>query len=217
MKFKAVIFDLDGTLLDTITDLANSMNEVLKRNGFPIHDIERYKYYVGDGVDQLVTRALPKNMIDDNIVSKITKEYREEYSNRWAEKTKPYNGIYELLDGLVELGLRINVLSNKPDETTKIVIKKFLSKWNFEIVAGAQKDVPEKPDPAGAIILAKKLGLNPDEILYVGDTNTDMKTANGAGMFAVGALWGFRTADELLENGAKVLVKYPTDIFDLVK
>jgi phosphoglycolate phosphatase len=149
MKFKAVIFDLDGTLLDTINDLANSMNSVLQKNGFPIHNIEKYKYFVGGGVEHLVIRSLPPGYSDDNIISKITHEYREEYKQRWAETTKPYPGIPELLTGLTDLGIIINVLSNKPDETTKMVGNKFLSSWKFEVIAGATPEIPEKLDPSG--------------------------------------------------------------------
>jgi phosphoglycolate phosphatase len=217
MKFKAILFDLDGTLLDSINDLANSMNSVLKRFGFPIHHAEKYKYFVGDGVERLVRRSLPERIIDESTILNVMTEYRKEYSNRWAETTKPYPGIPELLEGLSKIGISMNVLSNKPDETTKAVIKKFFPDYKFDIVAGALANIPEKPDPAGAIKIAENLGLDPSVILYLGDTNTDMKTAKGAGMFPVGALWGFRTGEELRESGAEVLIKYPLDLIRFFK
>jgi len=216
MTFKAVIFDLDGTLLDTIEDLADSMNSVLAKNGYPVHDIEAYKYFVGDGVRNLVQRALPEDKRSPEEIDRSLAAMQAEYAERWANKTVPYPGITGLLDGLAEKGLRCAVLSNKPDASTKQIIDKLLSDWTFYPVFGERQGVPKKPDPAGALEIAHILGVRPEECLYIGDTGVDMKTANDAGMYAVGVLWGFRKKDELLENGAKVLVKEPSEILKLL-
>lgn len=216
MKFKAVLFDLDGTLLDTIEDLADAMNFVLSRMGFPTHKVEAYKYYVGDGVRDLALRALPEGHRDEETVKKCIPAMRQEYGSRWDRKTRPYPGIPELLDALTARGIKMAVLSNKPDQNTKVVVAKLLSKWRFDVVAGERAGIPRKPDPDAALSIAEQLGIPPQEFLYLGDTNTDMKTAVAAGMYPVGALWGFRTADELLASGAKMLIAKPTDLLDLV-
>jgi len=216
MGSKAVLFDLDGTLLDTIEDLADSMNVVLTRMGFPTHSVAAYKYHVGDGVRELAVRVLPQDHQDEETIKKCIAAMRQEYGNRWDKKTRPYPGIPELLDALTARGIKMAVLSNKPDATTKVVVAKLLPWWRFDVVAGERAGIPRKPDPGAALSIAEQLGIAPQEWLYLGDTNTDMKTAVAARMYPVGALWGFRTADELLASGAKVLVKYPVDLLALL-
>jgi phosphoglycolate phosphatase len=216
MKYKAVLFDLDGTLLDTIGDLADSMNTVLARFGFPVYSVEAYKYFVGDGVQDLALRVLPEARRDDDMVAKCITAYRQEYGTRWDKKTRPYEGIPDLLTALTERGVKMAVLSNKPEHFTKLTVAKLLPLWRFDAVVGERAPVPKKPDPAAALEIARLLAVPPREFLYVGDTNTDMKTANAAGMFAVGALWGFREVRELIANGAKVLVARPMDVLKLL-
>jgi phosphoglycolate phosphatase len=216
MKFNAVLFDLDGTLLDTLEDLADSMNNVLNRFGFPGHAVEAYKYFVGDGMENLARRALPENHRDEATVARCVAAMREEYGTRWAEKTHPYQGIPELLDALTARGIKMAVLSNKPDDFTKVIVTRLLPHWRFELVVGARPSMPKKPDPAAAVELAERLGIPPRGFLYLGDTNTDMQTAGAAGMYPVGVLWGFRTADELTASGAKVLIEHPTDLLELL-
>ena len=216
MKFKAVLFDLDGTLLDTIEDLADSMNIVLTGMGFPTHEVAAYKYHVGDGVRELAVRALPKNHQDEETIKKCIAAMRQEYGSRWDKKTRPYPGIPGLLDALTARGIKMAVLSNKPDQNTKVVVAKLLPKWRFDYVAGERAGIPRKPDPGAALSIAEQLGIPPKEWLYLGDTNTDMKTAVGAGMYPVGALWGFRTADELLACGAKTLIEHPPGLLALL-
>ena len=216
MGFKAVLFDLDGTLLDTIEDLADSMNIVLTRMGFPTHEAAAYKYHVGDGVRELAVRVLPENHKDGDTIKKCIAAMRQEYGSRWDKKTHPYPGIPELLDALTARGIKMAVLSNKPDPNTKVVVAKLLPKWRFDYVAGERAGIPRKPDPGAALSIAEQLDIAPKEFLYLGDTNTDMKTACAAGMYPVGALWGFRTADELLASGAKALIKHPTELLALL-
>ncbi len=217
MKYKAVLFDLDGTLLDTIDDLAGCTNAALARRGLPQHGVAQYKYFVGDGLENLILRVLPEGLRGDGtLVRELMAMQKEEYGGRWSQRTVPYAGIPELVDDLERRGVRLAVLSNKPEQFTKLMVEHYFPRAPFAAVAGAKPDVPHKPDPAGAIQIARDLGVPPAEFLYLGDTNTDMKTAVSAGMFAVGALWGFRTADELLANGAKVLVKTPQEVLKLL-
>jgi phosphoglycolate phosphatase len=216
MRFKAVIFDLDGTLLDTIEDLADSMNSVLAAEGFPVHPVESYKYFVGTGVRNLVAKALPENYRDDATVERCVAAMRREYGLRWSNKTRPYEGIPELLDGLKESGVKMAVLSNKPDEFTRLITGKLLARWEFDVVFGERPMVPRKPNPAAALEIAAILGLNSGEILYLGDSGTDMQTARAAGMYAAGVLWGFRKADELLAAGAQSLISRPADLLDII-
>jgi phosphoglycolate phosphatase len=216
MKFEAVLFDLDGTLLDSIEDLTDSMNLVLDGYGLPGHDAEACKNFVGDGVEMFALRALPENRRDEATVAQCAAEMRAEYRKRWSLKTRPYDGIPELLDDLTLRNLKLAVLSNKPEESTREMVAELLSKWQFYPVAGARPAVPKKPDPILAIEISQQLRLPADKFLYLGDTGTDMKTARGAGMFPVGALWGFRTAEELKDTGAEVLVEHPSEVLQLL-
>jgi phosphoglycolate phosphatase len=216
MKYKAVLFDLDGTLLDTLADLGESMNSVLKRYGFPEHPLESYKYHVGDGVVELCRRVLPQDCQDSGTIDTVTRAMRAEYGNRWDRKTRPYDGVPVLLDGLTVRGIRMTVLSNKPHDFTRLCVQKLLGRWHFDVVQGLEEGIQKKPDPLGALTVAKKLGFLPSDFLYLGDTNTDMRTAVAAGMYPVGALWGFRTADELTTSGAKMLIAKPMDLLKLL-
>ena len=214
--FKAVIFDLDGTLLDTLFDLAQSMNNVLKRHGLPMYGLEAYKYMIGDGVESLVKRALPESMGDDATVKRFIDEYRDEYGINWKTNTKPYDGIIDLVEALSSRGLRLNVLSNKPHDSTLQCVEELLPFNRFDIVRGHIAGEKPKPDPHGAIEISDKLGISPDDFLYLGDTSIDMKTAVAAGMYPVGVLWGFRTKDELLDNGAKLILEKPMDLLEFL-
>ena len=217
MFFKAVIFDLDGTLLDTLSDLGDSMNSVLKRHDFPVHSLESYKYMIGDGVEYLVKRALPESINDTAKVREFITEYRSEYKKNWKNKTRPYDGIVELIETLRSLGLRLAVLSNKPHDSTELCIREFFPSNKFNIVLGHRPGKNPKPDPGGAIEIAEKINLPPYQILYLGDTSVDMKTAVAAGMYPVGVLWGFRTEKELRENGAKDLINKPTELIQILR
>jgi phosphoglycolate phosphatase len=217
MSYKAVLFDLDGTLLDTLDDLGDSMNAVLAARGYPTHPISSFTSFVGDGVQNLVRRSLPAETGRiDGIVNELVPLMRLEYSRRWTAKTRPYDGIPQLLDALSARGLRMAVLSNKPHSATLEVVAHFFPRWKFDATLGARPDVPIKPDAGAALEVSRKLGILPGEFLYLGDTNTDMQTARSAGMYAVGVLWGFRTAEELLASGAQTLVSSPGDVLTLL-
>jgi phosphoglycolate phosphatase len=213
---RAVIFDLDGTLLDTLEDIADSMNATLRRLGFPGHEVARYRYLTGHGMLSLAERSLPARRRDGATVEACIREFRTEYENRWAAKTHPYPGIPELLDDLARRGIGLNILSNKLDKFADILVRRFLSDWEFPFVLGSRPDLPQKPDPAGALFIARGVGVPPDEFAYLGDTGVDMETAVRAGMFPVGALWGFRDEAELRENGAHAVISRPAEFKQFV-
>jgi phosphoglycolate phosphatase len=212
MPYKAILFDLDGTLLDTLEDLADSANAALAAMNLPQHPVAAYRYFVGDGLENLVRRTMGPRANDAEAVARGVELARREYARRWADKSKPYPGIPALLDQLTARGIPMAVFSNKPDEFTRLCVARLLPSWRFAAVQGATAELPRKPDPSGALAIAAKLGVAAADVLYLGDTNTDMRTAVAAGMYPVGALWGFRTADELRDAGAAVLVKSPLDV-----
>jgi phosphoglycolate phosphatase len=217
LTYKAVLFDLDGTLLFTLQDLANSVNDSLRRLGFPTHPTEAYKYLVGEGREIMALKSLPPPHRDATTVNRLVALINEEYSRQWAINTRPYPGIRELLDSLTVKGIKLAVLSNKADDISKTMVAGLLGRWKFDVVRGAVNGVPKKPDPTAALQLAHELHLKPSEFVYLGDSDIDMKTAVAAGMYPVGALWGFRTAEELLEGGAKVLIKHPVELMNLLQ
>ncbi len=216
MAFTAVVFDLDGTLLDTLEDIARSSNAALGQLGFPPHETSAYRYFVGDGREALAARILPEGHRDEATVARVAAGIDREYSRHWADATRPYEGVPALLEALVDRGVKMAVLSNKPDDYTRLMVSRLLPHWQFGAVIGSRPSVPNKPDPAAALEVAARLHVPPSECLYVGDTDTDMKTARAAGMYPVGALWGFRTEDELLASGANALVSAPTGVLALL-
>jgi len=216
MTRQAVVFDLDGTLLDTLEDLADSGNHVLAEFGFPTHPVEAFKQFVGEGIRVLIERMLPADRCDEQTIDKIGVAYRAEYGRRWNVKTRPYDGVAALLDELTRRGTKMAVLSNKPDEFTQKCVAELLSPWTFDPVFGHGNGLPRKPDPAGAMQVVAQWGIPAAEILYVGDTKTDMETAVAAGMFPLGVLWGFRGQEELMAGGAQVLIEHPSELLDFV-
>ena len=212
-KMSSIIFDLDGTLLDTLDDLSDSMNAALTKLGWPQHPIESYRFFVGRGLDALVQQALPSNeQLSVLSRTKLRTAMQEEYTIRWKNKSRPYKGVEVLLNELTNRHIPMAILSNKPDSFTQDCARQLLSQWKFTIVRGAQVGIPYKPDPTSALDIAQKMNLDPSEIFYVGDTNTDMETALNAGMIAVGATWGFRSAKELIESGAHHLIDTPAEL-----
>jgi phosphoglycolate phosphatase len=193
------------------------MNGTLRHFGFPVHDLEKYRYFVGDGMENLVRRSLPDSAKNDPVlISRCVEMMRQIYERNWNVKSRPYPGIPELLDALTSRGLKMAVLSNKPQDLTTKAIDGFLHAWRFEVVLGERPPVPRKPDPSSALEIANRLGVEPAGFIYLGDTAIDMKTANAAGMYAVGALWGFRNAGELIASGAGKLVAKPAELLELL-
>ena len=217
MQFKVILFDLDGTLLDTLEDLGNSVNRVLAKKGFPTHDLDRYRYFVGDGALMLITRALPKQKRKNDVIQACIDAFQLDYSQNWKVKTRLYDGIAEMLDELVTRNLKLAVLSNKPHIFTKQSVDHLLSNWRFEIVLGQRDAVPRKPSPEGALEIAKHLNAKPENVLYLGDSAVDMQTAVAAGMFPAGVLWGFRSMKELQDAGAKTLIEQPSEVLSLLR
>ncbi|WP_418184782.1 HAD family hydrolase [Aliarcobacter vitoriensis] len=211
---KTIIFDLDGTLLDSIEDIAISMNKVLESLNLQTHSIEDYKYFVGGGVDILVENALGNqtNQIKDEVI----KRFKVEYDGKMHSKTLPYQGIYELLNELKKLDCNLAVLSNKPHEFTVTYVNHFFKDYGFKEIHGQKQNVPKKPNPKAAIDIAQALNTPCENIFFVGDTKVDMQTAKNAGMIAIGVLWGFRDEKELSEFGADFIVKTPLEIVDII-
>ena len=217
MTYRAVCFDLDGTLLNTLDDLADSMNRTLEANGLPTHPVEAYKYFVGAGMRALAQRVVSdEHKGDAALEQKLFDGARAEYAKRWAEKSTPYAGIPEMLDELTRRGIRMAVLTNKPDDFAQLCVNELLPHWKFDIIQGVSDTIPAKPDPTGGQYVINAFGIPAEEFLYVGDTAIDMKTGTGAGMFTVGVLWGFRLADELLDNGAMKLISDPAELIGLL-
>lgn len=216
IEFRAILFDLDGTLLDTLADIANAANAALTRMGLPTHSIDKYRRFVGDGAGCLARRVLGEAGRDEKMLEQCRQAIAEEYQKRWAENTRPYPGLPELLGELNARGVPMAVLSNKPHEATMTVVEFFFPGNPFRIVRGAQPGVPIKPDPTAALRIAAGLHVEPERFIFLGDTDTDMKTAVAAGMFGAGALWGFRTAEELAATGAQALLRTPAEVATLL-
>ncbi len=216
MLTRLVIFDLDGTLIDSIGDLADAMNAVLESLGHPIHPRDNYRFLVGDGIEILVRRALPPEIVDETDIPKVVGLMRQEYSTRWTATTRPFPEIPELLAQLHARNISSAVLSNKPDFPTREIVGELFAGNPFEIVRGALDGVPLKPDPSSALGIISELGQSPHQSIFVGDTAVDMATGVNAGMRSVGVTWGFRDAHELIEAGADHVVGTPLELLDLL-
>jgi phosphoglycolate phosphatase len=213
-KIRAVLFDLDGTLADSLTDLANATNWALTQLGCPTHPVDSYRLKVGDGARQLCARALPADR--QGLLDETVRLMRERYTAHCFEQTRLYPGIAEVVAALAKRGYKLAVLSNKPDDFTKRMIAYYFQPMPFSVVRGQLPDVPLKPDPSAALQIAGELGVPASQWLYLGDTNTDMRTARAAGMYPVGVLWGFRDREELVASGAKHILAKPEDVLTLL-
>lgn len=215
---KAVLFDLDGTLSDTIHTIAYYGNLALSTHGFSGIPTDTYKKLVGNGRDLLIHRMLEYHNADteENYI-KVGKKYDDEYENDVMYLTKPYDGTPELLKDLKKDGIKCTVLSNKPHNVTQPVVELLFGKGILDICAGAKPGVPIKPAPDGALEIVKELGLSPEECIFVGDTYVDITTGKNAGMKTIGVLWGFRDEEELKNAGADYIVSHPSEIYDIVK
>jgi phosphoglycolate phosphatase len=214
MQYKAVVFDMDGTLLDTLEDLADAMNRVLAARGLPVHPVDAYRLFVGSGARNLVLRTLPQDRAD--MAPECLQDFLREYESNWQVKTRLYDGVADLLDALRARHIPMAVLTNKPQEFAELCMGAFLSDWDFALTLGQMPGVPVKPDPAGPRQVIRHLGVEPQEILYLGDTDVDMQTATGAGMFPVGVTWGFRSEEELKASGAAEILHHPMELLRLL-
>lgn len=215
MKYKGVIFDLDGTLVDSLKDLSDAMNTVLSSLNHPTHSYETYKSFIGGGIRSLVSKALPSNQNNDEQITICFNAMIAFYRDRCTQKTKPYDGIIELLDSLVSRQVKLSVLSNKSDEFTKKITHALFPNY-FDPVIGLTIETLRKPNPQTVLEIANTLDLKPKELMDIGDTGIDMQTAINANMFGVGVLWGFREREELLAKGASAIIKHPLDLLALL-
>lgn len=217
-KFSAVLFDLDGTLLDTLEEIATAANSVLQRRGYARHEVQAYRRFVGNGVGSLVDRILPEDRRSNHHdVQQLTEELAAEYKRREDRLTKIYPGIPELLTALQDKSIPLAILSNKPHLLTIRCANRFLSQWRFQSILGQQADRPRKPDPAGVLKTAKRLTLPSHSILYVGDTEVDIQTARAAEITSVGVLWGFRSKAELIASKPNFIIETPKQILPLLE
>ncbi|WP_315373548.1 HAD family hydrolase [uncultured Selenomonas sp.] len=218
MQYKAVIFDLDGTLVDSLADLSDSVNLMLESYGFPTHEVEKYRYFVGNGSKKLMERTLPRDKAASaEFVEEALAKYKAIYKERLLEKTRPYNGVRELLEELKSRGIPLGVCTNKHNDAALTIVKILFAPGTFEEVLGDRPGFPKKPNPATPLEIASHLGVKPDEVAYLGDTSVDMETAVHAGFLPVGVLWGFRPEEELVKSGAKVLLKAPLELLEKVE
>lgn len=213
---RLVIFDLDGTLLNTIADLAESTNYSLRENGFKEHALDEYPYFVGNGINKLFERALPEGMKTEENIMKIRKTFLEYYDEHNCDKTLPYKGIRELLEGLQDKNISMAITSNKYDSAAKKIISHFFGNIRFISVLGNVEGVPTKPDPQIIYNTLRNHDFKKEEILYVGDSGVDMQTANNAGIDACGVTWGFRPVEELKAFNPRYIADKPEDILAIV-
>ena len=213
--YKGIIFDLDGTLLDTINDLTDSVNDVMKIYGWKEYDSEACKMMVGNGFRKLIQRALPEEkQKDEMFLDEAVDQFSKAYQKRYLNKTIPYEGILKLLGTLEEKGIKIAVNSNKRGDYTSALVNKYFSQFPWVAVYGEREreGIPKKPDPSAALEIANHMNLPAEEVLYIGDSKTDMETGTAAKMHTVGVLWGFRDREELESNGAEKVAEKPQDL-----
>lgn len=213
--FEAVIFDLDGTILNTLDDLADSANYVLAAQGFPTHPTEQYKTFVGNGIPKLIQRMLPTDASDE-VFERTLAAFEKYYDAHKNDKTAPYDGIPELLSVLKSRGVRLCVLSNKQHDLSVQIVKHHFGENTFDIIRGKMEQFPAKPDPASCNDVISALNIPKSNILYAGDSNVDMQTGHNAGLTKCGVSWGFRSIEELRSAGADYIASSPQDILQIV-
>ncbi len=217
MQYKGIIFDLDGTLFNSIDDIADAVNTNLVEAGLNPHPVENYIAWIGNGAYKLVERALPEKFHNEEQIRFYLDKFLETYNKNWNVKSKIYDGIPEVLDYLSHEGIMLSILSNKPHLLTLKIADYYFQKWNFKSVFGQREGIPKKPDPQAAIEIAGLCGMKVDEFIYVGDSKTDMKTALAAGMLPIGVTWGYGTIQSIKEAGATYIIKNPIELIQLVQ
>lgn len=215
MTYLSIIFDLDGTLLDTLDNIVESVNMVLTSHGFPPHRNEDYKKHFGNGLHNLISQSVPK-ATGKSVIRDCCGEFVEIYSKNWKENCCPYKGINTMLTDLSDQGIKLAVLSNKPHAFTCMFVDEFFDKEIFQLVFGQRDEVEKKPHPAGALNIATLLQIQPEKILFIGDSDVDIMTGKAAGMGTAGVSWGYRTVQELMENKADIIVNSPMEIVEYV-
>ncbi|MBE6792201.1 MAG: HAD family hydrolase [Ruminococcaceae bacterium] len=214
---KLCIFDLDGTVLDTVQTLAHYGNGALVNHGVAPIEAEQYKYLAGAGMAALIKNMLNfRECYTDELFKKVLSDYDTAYNADITYKTTIYEGLVEALDNIKAQGIELAIVSNKPDYAAKDVVYALFGKDYFREVVGQLPDVPLKPDPTAVFGVMERAGVAADECLYIGDTSTDMKTGKNAGLFSVGVLWGFRGEDELRDNGADLIIRHPSELYHYI-
>ncbi|MCR4825471.1 MAG: HAD family hydrolase [Bacteroidales bacterium] len=213
---KLIVFDLDGTLINSLEDLADSANHVLTQHSFPTHPVDAYRYFVGDGVRKLIERILPPEERNDTRIEQCRQEFVEYYKIHMEDKTAVYEGITDLLKALKARGLKIAVATNKVHIAVKPLMEKYFPEIQFDSMIGQREGVPVKPAPQIMLDILKETGCVPSETLHVGDTATDMQLAHNAGITPVGVLWGYRPLEELQEAGARYIIEHPLELLEIV-
>lgn len=214
---KLYIFDLDGTLVNSLEDLAESVNLALADRGYPVRAVEEYRYLVGNGAMKLIERALPEEERSEEVVRAVHAEFSRIYGERMVCKTKAYDGVEELLLSLKERGCLLAVASNKPDAFSKQVAETIFGRGLFDSIHGKREGVPTKPSPEILLDIMGELGASPGECVMSGDSNVDVETAKNAGIECIGCTWGFRTEEELTRAGADMIAHEPRDILALTE
>lgn len=213
--FKVAIFDLDGTLLNTLDDLANACNYALNKFSFPTHEVEEYKKFIGNGIYKLVERAVPNNKKDKETVEKVLEIFSEYYNEHMIDMTKPYEGIITLLDELRLKEIKLAVVSNKKHEFTMQIVEKYFGD-RFDIVFGHRESYKAKPDPASVLEVIDKFNILKNECIYIGDSNVDIMTARNSGIECIGVSWGFRGKEELAKAGADYIADNIIELKDIL-
>ena len=207
---------MDGTLVNSLEDIADAMNNVLVHLDYPIHSYETYQYFIGSGLRNLVGKSLPESSADEKHIDYCYDLMIEQYRAICTRKTKPYEGIVVLLDYLISCNIRLSVFSNKSDELTKKITTDLFAGY-FDPIIGLSKEALKKPNPAEAIAISQSLGLPTEEIIFVGDSGIDMQTAVNANMLPVGVSWGYRPEEDLISNGAKHILSTPLDLIRILQ
>ena len=214
---KLIVFDLDGTLINSLEDLADSANWMLLQHGYPTHPVDAYRYFVGDGMRKLIERILPPEERNDVRIEQCKAEFVAYYTIHMEDKTVVYPGMIELLKELKDRGLKIAVATNKVHIAVAPLMAKYFPGIRFDSMIGQRESIPVKPHPQIMYDILKETGCQPSETLHVGDTATDMQLAHSAGVTPVGVLWGYRPLEELQEAGAKFIIEKPEELLGLVK
>lgn len=209
---RLIIFDLDGTLLDTLGDLAVATNHALHRYGYPEHPLNAYRYFVGNGITRLIERALPEEARQEEIITRLRTAFVDYYQQHKTDLTHPYPGIPEALSQFRQQGIVLAVASNKYQQGTTELIRHFFGEQLFRVVLGQREGISVKPHPAIVEDILQQTGISPADTLYVGDSGVDMQTARNAGLFSIGVTWGFRPRTELEANGAGHLIDAPAEL-----
>lgn len=213
---KAVLFDLDGTLADSLIDLAEGVNRAIAQFGYPTHEVEAFKYFVGDGIPKMIERALPKEHRNADTVNKIKDIFLPYYAVHYADNTYAYNGMPELVHTLKQKGFIVAVVTNKEQDMANEVVQSLYGDI-FDLIFGKRDGIPAKPDPTAALMAMDELGVTPCECVFIGDSGMDVATAVNSGAVPVGELWGFRKEDELRANGAKYIISKPEQLLDIIE